>query len=43
MWKFIKYRFNKAEDNSDFESLAKSIRENLGDKKWAKLVDQKAK
>ena len=32
----------KAKDSSDYERLAESIRENLGDKKWAKLVDKKA-
>ena len=31
----------KAKDSSEYESLAESIRENLGDKKWAKLVDKK--
>ena len=32
-----------AEDSSDYENLAESVRDNLGDKKWAKLLDQKAK
>ena len=32
-----------AEDSYDYESLAESIRDNLGDEKWAKLVEQKAK
>jgi|TARA_B100000929_G_scaffold259617_1_gene223478 hypothetical protein len=31
----------KTKDKSEFEELAKSIRENIGDKKWAKLLDQK--
>ena len=33
----------KTKDKSEFEEFAKSIRENIGDKKWAKLLDQKAK
>ena len=32
-----------AEDSSDYENLAESVRENLGDKKWAKLLEKKAK
>ena len=31
-----------AEYSYDYESLAESIRDNLGDKKWAELVEQKA-
>jgi len=33
----------KAEYYSDLNSLVESLRDNLGDKKWAELVDQKAK
>ena len=29
--------------SDEFENLAESVRENLGDKKWAELLDQKAK
>ena len=32
----------KAEDSNDYESLAERVREDLGDEKWAKLLDQKA-
>ena len=33
---------SKAEDSDDYEGLAESIRENLGDKKWTKLLEKKA-
>ena len=32
-----------AKDSYDLNSLAESIYENLGDKKWAKLLEKKAK
>ena len=45
LWVKILYKQaeEKAEDSSDYESLAESLRDQLGDKKWAKLADQKAK
>ena len=33
----------KAEDSYDLQSLAEYVRQNLGNEKWAKLIDQKAK
>jgi hypothetical protein len=32
-----------AEDSSDLKNLAESIRDNLGDEKWIKILDQKGK
>ena len=44
---WAKELYKKAEETTqtsyDLATLAESIRENLGDKKWAKLLDQKAK
>ena len=41
--KIYKKAEEKAKNDYDFNDLAESIRKNLGDKKWAKLLDQKVK
>ena len=38
--KIYKKAEEKAKDNSEFEELAESIRENLGDKEWAKKIQE---
>ena len=39
----VKYVEIEARNSDDFDWFAYSIHKNLGDKKWAKLVEQKAK
>jgi hypothetical protein len=41
--KIYKKEEDKAEECYEYQSLAESIRDNLGDKKWAELLEQKAK
>ena len=41
--KFVRKPKKKFEECDDFEILAETVGERLGDKEWAKLLEQKAK